>query len=301
MKKVIISVLLTVIFSLCGCQYIGELFNPKPVFIDGLGSLHSLENKHLNDKQLLKVIKTVNERNRVSEEDAQKMLYIFKENIEDFTLASQLAVKAKDVISSQDVISYLELILAFEQFREPIQKLISDESKRILIKRINLSEPEKNNGNIVGQFQQTYTTAYIEVVINDKENSNRLINDFEDITNANNQLLALQIIEQTSHEIINNSEINKEQRAIAQMFSEDIKTYNESLPADEKILDSNGRLIDTSSATATQKNTMLLLSQGSIENETNVEARKAGGRVGDIVRPMADAIEAKIKTSYIPK
>ena len=72
MKLKLIILLTTFVFG--SCQQLSDLSKPKPVQIDGLGSLVSLKDKSLDERQLTKIVKAVNQINRVSVEDAVQCL-----------------------------------------------------------------------------------------------------------------------------------------------------------------------------------------------------------------------------------
>lgn len=82
MKLRLIILLATFIFG--SCQQLSNLTTPKPVEIDGLGSLVSLENKSLDEEQLTKTVKTVVKQRRISLEDAEVMLDIYRQQSNDF-------------------------------------------------------------------------------------------------------------------------------------------------------------------------------------------------------------------------
>ena len=109
------------------------------------------------------------------------------------------------------------------------------------------------------------------------------------------QLSSLKAYEQSAFETVNDANVNLEVKQTATEFIKNIRIYNDSLPANAKILDSNGRLKDTRTADIDSLRAMIRLSQGGIEDKTKPEAERASGKVGDIVRPTANAIEAKIK------
>ena len=77
MKLKLIILLATFVFG--GCQQLNNLTTPKPVIIDGLGSLVSLKDKSLDEEQLTKLVKAVNQINRVSVEDAGATLNIYQQ------------------------------------------------------------------------------------------------------------------------------------------------------------------------------------------------------------------------------
>jgi len=82
MKLKLIILLATFIFG--GCQQLTNLTTPKPVTIDGLGSLVSLKDKQLDKEQLTKIVKTIVKQKRVNLEDALAMLNIYQRQSNDF-------------------------------------------------------------------------------------------------------------------------------------------------------------------------------------------------------------------------
>ena len=291
MRKLTIT-LLFLAFTFSGCRFISQSFEPKPVNIDGLGSLQSLQDKQLTDEEFSKVIKTLGKENRVNEKDAYAMLRMFHRHIRYLFDASQLSLESEKNVGSKDVKQFLRLIFVYKEMNEPIREAIMNESRRIIEETVNFTNPENNVGSSVGRFQQIYVEASID-------NKNKeSINDFVMVMNSDNQLMVLHAVEQAAYEKISKLSINDEQKSIVQAFIDDIRIYNDSLPANAKILDSNGRLKDTRTADIDSLRAMIRLSQGGIEDKTKPEAERASGKVGDIVRPTADAIEAKIKGAY---
>jgi len=82
MKLKLIILLATFIFG--GCQQLTNLTTPKPVTIDGLGSLQSLKDKQLDKEQLTKIVKTIVKQKRVNLEDALAMLNIYQRQTDSF-------------------------------------------------------------------------------------------------------------------------------------------------------------------------------------------------------------------------
>ena len=289
-------------FALSGCQFIGESFKPKPVNIDGLGSLQSLQDRELNRKNLSKLLKATSQLKRVNQTDAQAMLNIFKKNISHFFDASQNAVTDNTNAESQDVEYYLELIMDYEQFKNPIEEIAWQESRRRLLQKIDFLNPKSNAGSVVGQFLSVYAKAFTQASGTNK-NKETILEDKENVTNFQTKVLTLRVFEEKAYEKVNNSQSDKEEKNIAKQFIENIKIYNEAMPADEKILDTSGRLIDPNAPTINggQRAALNSLALGSIDYENKPQAEEASRQVGNIVRPTANEIRYEVKTSYIPR
>ncbi len=89
MKLKLIILLTTFVFA--GCQQLSNLTTPKPVQIDGLGSLVSLKDKSLDEEQLTKIVKTVVKQKRVTVEDTVQCLISANDSRMIFLVFNQVA------------------------------------------------------------------------------------------------------------------------------------------------------------------------------------------------------------------
>ena len=116
--------------------------------------------------------------------------------------------------------------------------------------------------------------------------------------------IALKSFEQSAYRTLTNKDASLESKQKAAKFLEDIKIYNQAMPADEKILDANGKLVDPFAPTTNggQRNNLVNLAQGDVitKYKKTPGTEEASRRIGDIVRPTAETIELKVKGSYQP-
>ena len=300
MKKLVLITLMCISVS---CNQIKEWNKPKPVKIDGLGSLSMIKNKDLSENEFNKLLKTTSKLNYVREEDADAMFEIFKQNILQFYEISKVQLKSNEKADYNDVKMYLQLIIIYEKLRQPVEETVWQKSKQILKEEANFANPKSNTATSVGNFISLYFSAFQETIINEKNVKELLEKKKGEILDKIN-FVSLQIFEEKAKEIIENSEAGKEQQTKAAKFLEDIKIYNQAMPADEKILDANGKLVDPFAPTTNggQRNNLVNLAQGDVitKYKKTPGTEEASRRIGDIVRPTAETIELKVKGSYQP-
>ena len=217
--------LLTAIF-LNGCQQLSNLTTPKPVEIDGLGSLSSIKDIKLNENQLLTVIKQVIKKKRVNRDDAQAMTEIYKQNDNQFLKASGRAIDSTDILSTKDVENYLALILQHESLRDDVNQT----TQIIIIKEIknsvNFDKPENSRiGENVGNLAGSYVNAYNRAIAKNSEEKRDALDNQQGINKVN----IVNGFEQAAFE--------ETDKTNAEQFLNDLKEYNDSLPAKSKILD----------------------------------------------------------------
>jgi uncharacterized protein YxeA len=281
------------------CQF--PSFQAKPVTIDGLGSLSSIKDKQLSEDEFNKLLKSTSKIKRVNEEDAKTLFEIFKLNTPRFSNASQ-NIEADEIIAgNQDVERYLKLIMDYEQTRKSVEEIVWREAKRILAQRVDFLNPKSNAGGSVGQFMKAYLKAFSQTLETNKDKET-IINDKEGSLSYRTNILTLKVFEEKAQQTINQNQANREEKKEAEQFLQDIKTYNEAMPADEKILDANGGLVDPNAPTTNggQRINMNRLAQGGINYHNDIKAEEASRRIGDIVQPTADTIQLRIKGGYKP-
>jgi hypothetical protein len=245
----------------------------QPVEIERLGSLPSLNNKDLNENDLVKVLKTVSSKQYVNNEDAAAMLEIYERNIKLFSeISSQNTAEAE---------AYLMLILKHEDLRNEAEQITYKEAIRILSQRLEFSE--SNSGtNKAGEFIAVFMNAYLQ---DDVSRFDKIqTEDFKDKKYIENQgatkRIVLRSYEQIANGIVSGQiKASSEQKLKAIDFLKDLKIYNEELADDEKILDSNGRLLDSDTVNKNQKpnmdNVVIGLGNSNMKNEQKgVEASK---------------------------
>lgn len=277
-------------------------FGAKPIEIQGLGSLLSLKQKQLRDEEFGKLVIGISKHNRVNREDANSLLEIFKRNTPQFSNACINTTNNENYVDIGDVGNYLKLTMDYEQLRKPLEDAVMQESMRIIKAKIDFLNPESNGGNFVGYFWNAYIYAYRETQAkNDGKNSKDLSEQEERELEFKANVMALQIFQEEAQRIIDDANSSREQKVKAESFLRDIEIYNEAMPANGKILDTNGELFNTDTAADKQLFNINRLAGGGIDDKTNPKAEVASRQVGDIVRPTAEAIELKVKTSFIPR
>jgi hypothetical protein len=113
----------------------------------------------------------------------------------------------------------------------------------------------------------------------------------------------LKAYEQAAYTTLNDKNSSSDAKSKAAQFIQDIKSYNEALPDNEKVLDGSGKLVDPNAPATSggQRINMNRLAQGGINYHNDIKAEEASRRIGDIVQPTAETIQSKVKTSYIPR
>jgi hypothetical protein len=291
MKKLMLTILLLTGMS---CQF--PKFEAKPVIIDGFGSLQSIKNKELSNEEFNKLLKTTSGLKRVGEEDAQSMLEILKQNAPSFSNASQNTAAEDGIIGNREVKHYLKLIMNNGNLQKPVEEIVWKEAKRMLTERADLLKPKSNAGDFAGQFMKAYLAAFAQILETNKDRET-IFEEKKGSLSYRTNILTLKVFEEKSQQTINQNQANREERKKAEQFLQDIKTYNEAMPADEKILDANGSLVDPNAPTTSggQRINMNRLAQGGINYHNDIKAEEASRRIGDIVQPTAEAIELIIK------
>lgn len=294
-----LAFLLLVVFCIGSCRL--PNFEAKSVTINGLGSLQSLGNKQFTENELALLLKETDKLPQVNEQDARVMLQIFNLNTRRFFNASQNPV-FPEAAGFRDIAKYLKLVMDYEQLREPVEEAMWRESKRMLMQEIDFRNLQGNTGEFVGQFISVYAKAFTQTVETDKNREN-LLEDKENKTLFLTRILTLKVFEEKAEQIVNNGQANNEEAVIVKQFLENIKTYNEAMPNDEKILDRSGRLVEPNAPTtsAGERAALNNLALGTIDYKNKPQAEEASRQVGNIVRPTAETIELKVKTSFIPR
>jgi hypothetical protein len=234
-----------------GCP-INDLTKPKPVEIDGLGSLQANSQKSLKEEELTKIVETVVKQKRVGDEDARAMLEIYKRQMEYFVRASAFAEKSENHLEKHDVEEYLGLILQHENLREEARRVTEERIIDALAGWISFDESdEKGMSGAAASLAAAYHNAYNEAVAKDDK---QLREENFGKTHAANNASVVAAFERAARQFLGGQrQASPKQKENAEKFVEALEIYNESLPENEKILDRNGRLIDLSAANALQK------------------------------------------------
>jgi hypothetical protein len=287
MKLKLIILLTTFVFA--GCQQLSNLTTPKPVQIDGLGSLVSLKDKSLNERQLTKIVKAVVKQNRVNLEDAKAMLNIYQRQSNDFLNASNSVNKNDEVLSMKDVEPYLMLLLQHESLRQEAnlatQVAITQEVSRTAHFNDNENSGLRENaGNLAG----SYVNAAVQTVAQKSEEKRAIYENQQ----AANKFNLIEGFEQTAVDITQGKKENilPEEGKNAEQFLADLRDYNESLPASAKILDANGRLVNPSQMSDRQKDSM-----EDIFGTSNPAGGRLSARMNAIYDKLANATERQVK------
>jgi hypothetical protein len=103
------------------------------------------------------------------------------------------------------------------------------------------------------------------------------------------ELLVLSAYDAAARDALNNSPgTTPEGRAQAQAFRDALVSYNDALPANEKILDGEGRLIDRSTANGGQLRNLYVLANGQIPpglSEKSAQAQSAASAINRFIQP----------------
>jgi predicted metal-dependent hydrolase len=299
MRNLALLLLLLFFSSIIGCQFPDS--KAKPVSINGLGSLALINNKKLSSEDYNKLLKEISKLKRVNEQDAQAMLEIFKQNTPFFSNTSHNTISDEKIADSRDIEHYLKLIMDYEQLRKPVEEIIYQEAKRMLMQRVDFLNPKNNAGSFVGQCMKAYLKAFSQTLETNKDKE-RMLDEQEGRTKDLINFLALETFEEKAQETVSNNQANKKEKETAKQFLENVEIYNESLPVNKKILDANGRLIEPDAQTTNggQRVAMNSLAQGAIDYNNKPQAEEASRRIGNLVRPTAAEIRNEIKGAYKP-
>ena len=230
-----------------GCQQLTDMSKPKPVEIDGLGSLSSVKDKELNQEQLEKVFDSLGKLKKVNESDAESLLVIYERQLTIFRQNSSIT---DTKISKSSVEHYLKLMLVNEQLDKKVAEVSWQEANK-LIEETAFS----GGGNfLVGEFIALYINAYNQTIGKDKE---ELRDEKYDDMQDESSIVVLVAYEKTAHEIINGKRpATAEQKMRATEFINGLKEFNEKQTPSWKLLDDNGRLINPKTATTNQRAAM---------------------------------------------
>ncbi len=252
--KLKMAALLLILLISGSCREFGESFQPKPVEIDGLGTLSSLKDKQLNDNEIWKIIESVEKLNTVSQTDAEAMALIYKNNLPDFL---QISGRPSQSIALQ---KYLTLILRDENLRQNV----GEATDKALVERIKNSVQFGNQttdgiGSEVGGLAGAYFNALtLSAGKDEKEKESIYRKKQTDII-----ILTVRGYEAAAEiQSGQNKDISPDERRNAEKFLADLKAYNESLPAGGKILDQNGRLINPAQMTGSQRQSLEAIFSG---------------------------------------
>ncbi len=252
---------------------------PLPVEIAGIGALSSLKDRELDEKQLTAVVKTVVEKNAVSEEDAAAAAAIYERQMPRFLDACASSQQTDGVISRADVESYLALILRHQDLQAKIGAITTDAVVKTIAEKTNFSGEDLAIGP-AGYLQATYYNAYSRTTAKNDEKSR--VEKYVAIGTAN-MLASLTASERAAQEIVNDKRknVNDPQKKQAAEFLRDLKIYNDALPDKEKILDDGGRLLNFQKASDSQTTRMIdiVLNNTATINENKEEVIKAVNRV----------------------
>ena len=264
MKRIIILLMLT----LCvGCPF--PKTEPKPVEIDGLGSLSSLSNKEIKPYELAEIIRSTTKEKTVNEADARTMLEIYRRNTDEFYNSSLRSALNDKQLGALEIKDYLTLMLRHENLRGEVQAITFDKAENLIKNRIEFAnENSAAIGNNAGVLIQVFTNAY-KNVIDDDESIRKKLNDI----NARKKVILLFAFETAASEKVNNQTLTKEEKEKAAKFLSNLREFNEQLPETEKILDANGRLINAVNATPDQ-----------LENFQNAVSGGSNSRMKDQIK-----------------
>jgi len=287
MKLKLIILLITFVFA--GCQQLSNLTTPKPVSIGGLGSLVSLKDKSLDERQLTKLVKAVVKQKRVSVEDAKAMLNIYQRQTNSFLNASNSVNKNDEVLSMKEVEPYLMLLLQHESLRQEAnlatQAAITQEVSKIAHFNDNENSGLREN---VGNLAGSYVNAAVQTVAQKSEEKRAIYENQQ----AANKFNLIEGFEQTAVDITQGKKENilPEEGKNAEQFLADLRDYNESLPASAKILDANGRLVNPSQMSDRQRASM-----EDIFGTSNPAGGRLSKRMRETYNQLANATERQVK------
>lgn len=241
-----------VLLFTAGCPSISDLSAPKPVEIDGLGSLPAISQKPLSETDLTKVVETVNKQKRINEPDARALLEIYRREIKRFVEASAFSEKTENLLERHDVEGCLALILQHENLREEARKITQERIIEALSGWIRFDENDK--AGMSGAAAALAAAYYNAFNLSAAKDSEELKNQNYGATHAANNAAIVAAFERSAHEFIKGKkESSGEQKENAARFVEALKIYNDSLPAGEKILDGGGRLVSPLEMSAVQR------------------------------------------------
>lgn len=215
---------------------------PKSIEIEGFGSLAAISQKSLNEADLTKVVETVNKQKKVGEPDARAMLEIYRREIKRFVQGSAFSEKTENLLERHDVEDWLALILQHENLREEARKITQERIIEAIFGWIRFDENDKTGmSGAAAALSAAYHNAINQSAAKSDEESK---NQNYGATHAANNAAIVAAFERAAHEFIEGrKEASGGQKENAARFVEALKIYDDSLPAGEKILNGNSRLI----------------------------------------------------------
>lgn len=242
--------LLLMLFIGSGCDSLSDSMKPKPVNVDGLGSLPALADRQLTEAELARVAEAAGEQKRVGEEDARAMAEIYKRQTKYFARASAVGERAERLLDKYDVELYLGLLLQHESLRKQIWETTATQIVASIYGWVSFEDRENGSVGSAGNLAAAYHNAYNKTVAKDDE---RMRDDDYQRMQADNGAAVVTAFERAAHEFIDGGRnVTNEQKENAERFLQALKIYNNSLPANERVLN-NGRLIDFRSNAATRQ------------------------------------------------
>ncbi|MBC7795776.1 MAG: hypothetical protein H7Z37_02760, partial [Pyrinomonadaceae bacterium] len=216
-------VVLTLIVFGANCQQLSSLIKPKPVVINGLGSLSELSKRKLDSAELAKTVQSVTKRKAVNETDALAMLEIYRNHTEDFYGGSISSGIIDEAIGTKDVENYLALMLSQKDLRRETERITFSECSKRLLERFKSIEDAEIGSN-VGAFIGVLLRAYKKVF--DGENDEQGQDKAGEI-NAAKKIILLTAFESAATAKVNGqTPATNEEKAKAAEFLKDLRDFN---------------------------------------------------------------------------
>lgn len=227
--KAKLSVLLLILSVLNCCQNRTDSNANSSANVQ-LDFLQSVQNKSVDDQELIRIVKQVTKYNSVVESDAEILAKIYSLKARNFLDASNNKVISENALFAADVFKFLQLMLQHpkmtESVKETTRKVVSE------------------NGEAAGrELLMSYTIARANTSQHSPENSSANGLSGADKLKQMHTKTFVRVFEQTAYGRTQNLiPADPKQMESAKKFLADLKTYDGHLETDGKILDPNGRL-----------------------------------------------------------
>ncbi len=253
--KLLFLFLILIANSNCQTQFNNDKSNSIPVVEIDL--LKSVNIKTLVPTKLTEIVKFVVKQERVNESDAKILADIFSEHSKLFLDASNRNADSETTLTASDVGSFLTILLEHPQSVAIIKQSI---------KKIILENDEQTTKTIAMQY--VLAKSKTKKIDTSPQNTEVTMSDVLRKLKTTNTLTLLQAFELDEYAIATGKKpADPEKKKKAIQFISDLKTYNNELKDDEKILDNDGRSINFGEMSEKQINSVENLFRANIETK----------------------------------
>lgn len=259
----------------------------QPLVVEGLGPIERLNPSQVDYQTLPRIVEATLKAKAFNRAEANVLAEIYRANAQHFSSAAARAGGDPRVFDAEDVRAFLIKLLEHQETRETISQATRQEAARLVREHANFSRPASGQSSTAGHLIGVYTSAYTRAVLRD----DRAAADEElHRQQGLSELLVLATYDDVARQTLDNTAgVEAAGRAQARAFRDAINAYDAALPAGEKILDANGKLLEPSKATGRQLENLQNLANGvvppGLQTAERDRAQQAASLVAQTIAP----------------